>query len=108
MFLCTAYLILGVNSSLVRVLLFARLPRYHFLVLRNYSLSYFASCCALGFSYTYTLLAKETCFVVITKVLSILLIWLVFACFGCKIDLLHQFVLARFDIFVCLLAVVSA
>ena len=55
----------------------------------------------------YTPLAKETCFVVIVKVLSILLIWLVFVCFGRKIGLLHQFVFARFDIFVCFLAVVS-
>ena len=103
--LCTAYLILGSNSSLLRVFLFARLPRYHFLVLRNYSLQYFASCCVLRL--IYTLLSKETCFVVIVKVLSILLIWLVFPCFGCKIGLLHQFVFARFDIFVCFLAVVS-
>ena len=56
----------------------------------------------------YTLLAKETCFVVIVKVLLILLIWLVFACFGSKIGLLHQFAFARFDIFLCFLAVVSA
>ena len=55
----------------------------------------------------YTLLPKETCFVVIVKVLSILLIWLVFVCFDCKIGLLHQFVFARFDIFLCFLAVVS-
>ena len=58
-------------------------------------------------SLIYILLSKETCFVVIVKVLPILLIWLVFVCFGCKIDILHQFVFARFDIFVCFLAVVS-
>ena len=50
--LCTAYLILGPNPSLLRVLLFARLPRYHFLVLRNYALPYFASSCVLGLLYT--------------------------------------------------------
>ena len=96
----------GSNSSLLRVLMFARLPRYHFLVLRNYSLQYFSSCCVLRL--IYTLLSKDTCFVVIVKVLSIFLIWLVFACFDCKIGLLHQFVFARFDIFVCFLAVVFA
>ena len=50
--LCTDYLILGPNSSLLRVLLYARLPRYHFLVLRNYYLPYFASCWVLRVLYT--------------------------------------------------------
>ena len=40
-------------------------------------------------SLIYTQLSKETCFVVIVKVLSILLIWLVFVCFARKIGLLH-------------------
>ena len=50
--LCTDYLILGPNSSLLRVFLFTRLPRYHFLVLRNYYLPYFASCWVLRVLYT--------------------------------------------------------
>ena len=84
--LCTAWLILGPNSSLLRVFAVCRFTSYHFLVLRNYWLSYFASCCASAFLNT-SFWQQQLVLWWLLRFLSILLLGLVLACFRCKIGL---------------------
>ena len=73
----------------------------------QFSLSYFACCCDPSFWHT-SFWQQQLVLWWLSNFLSFFLLGLVLACFGCKIGLLHQFVFARFGLFVCFLAVVYA
>ena len=104
---CTACLIF--RSQFLTFALFA----FHMISLLGlagfpqFPLSYFACCCDPGFWHT-SFWQQQLVLWWWSSFLSFFLLGLVLACFGCKIGLLHQFVFARFDLFVCFLAVVCA